>query len=142
MPTSLKETLASGGGGFRLAPDLTWPGTKNPSRGSKAVTVNPSTGLVTALSLSGKWVLSLLSIDSGVSDTLTVKLTIDGIVIWNDDVTFGGDLSLLGIGYGAATGDGSFVNDTLAICDSSIVLELQSTSVTSVTVNYLARPIL
>lgn len=141
---TIKTSSLGGGGGIpALAPDLTWPASKAVSSvGYKRITgINATAGLTTALSLTGKFLINGLIFDSMTSETYTVKLTVDGVVIWNDSMTSIGSSTL--VLYGSASS--SFSNSTNElgfICNTSLLLEIQSTTDTSVNLEYIARPIL
>lgn len=139
--------LVRGGGQIELAPDLTYPSDKllDPSTNKQITALDATGGLTTALSLTGKFAISFLffSVISN-GQTLAIKLTIDGIVIWNDiGFTFsdaGGELALLG---GPNTvGSGDKVMAETIICKETFLLEIQTSSDTSITFQFLARPIL
>ena len=69
----------------QLAPDLTYPKDKvGPTALTKTVAANVGSTPVTVLSVSGKCVLSSLSLGGlSTTGTLTVELVIDGMTIWN-----------------------------------------------------------
>lgn len=98
-----------------------------------------TSGLVTAISLSGKFALYSLQIDNNLSEAYTLKLTVDGIVIWNSSKTLPIRSSILGsisvsidkLGY-----------ESPITCKSSILLEVSSASDASFRFNYLARPLI
>ena len=130
-------TSVAGGGGLpRLAPDLTFPSTRSTTNAYTRVILNPVGSLTTALSLSGKFYIGLLQFGSLTSETITIKLTVDGVVVWNDTYICGSSVPLLG--NNAATG----ANSDAMMCNSSFLLEIQTATDSSVTFDYLARPIL
>lgn len=138
---TIRTSSLTGGGALRFAADLTWPSDKSSSANTyKTITaIDGSLGLVTALSLTGKFSVAALGFENMVNENYTVKLTVDGVVIWNDTVSVTtGDLWLLGPASSAITNTG---HDGVYICNSSLLLEIQSTTDTSVDLNYITRPI-
>ena len=122
----------------QLAPDLTFPATLLGQNGFANVSaIDASAGLTTALSLSGKFAINLLTFNSLSSEVITVKLTIDGVVIWNDSSTANINLQLLG----SNTRADANVPESIT-CNTSLLLEVQTTTDTSIGLSYLARPIL
>ena len=137
--SELLSSITGGGGGLpRLAPDLTNPGDKVADAGYKRITLDPSTGLITALNLTGKYVINLLRFNNITTEAVTIKLTIDGVIVWNDtnSLPAGNKLSLLGASNGAAE-----VTESIQ-CDTSLLLEIQTATDTQVEFEYVARPIL
>lgn len=130
---------APGGGGLvKFAPDLTSFSDRG-SVTSVSLTLLDATGsLTTLLSLTGKFVVHLLNLTLLASnDVAAIRLTIDGVVIWDES---GLSSNLAGkslIGYSAADNWGEQIR-----CDASLLLELQMTADTSITFNYMVRPIL
>ncbi len=122
----------------QLAPDLNWPS----SRGVSIVqyvsinSLDTSAGLTPILSLSGKFLVSLLYISSIAAGNAAVRLTIDGVVIWDDEYENGTSDKLLG-SYESMGGQIS----TDIMCNESLLLEYQSQD-TNIQLRYLARPIL
>lgn len=121
----------------RMAPDLLYLSTKQcTGLQYKTVSMTGTTSLVTALQLTGKWAIQQLSLASMVAGSLTVKLTIDGETIWNTTVpTTSNEVAMLG---GAAS---SFWVDEAYMCNSSLKLEVKHSVATTMSLNYLARPI-
>lgn len=137
---TIKLSGISGGGGLpKLAPDLTYPSTFLEVRPQRQVIVsipNPGVDYATVLSLTGKFVISSLQLTGLLSEFWNFRLTIDGVVIWDDGKNFSNaNAQILG---GASTG----FTDTSIICDSSFLFEVRSTTDTSVSCNYVVRPIL
>jgi len=142
MTINLSSLIHSGGGGGglpQLAPDLTYP--SSPTTGSvtyQVITgINGTGGLTTALSLTGKYAVMFLEFLSVVAENVTIKLTIDGVVIWNENFTSSSSIALFGNNSGANAGPNEILQ-----CETSLLLEIQTTTDTSVQLNYLARPIL
>jgi hypothetical protein len=127
-----------GGGLPQLAPDLTYPSTLSGNLGFARVTgINAVGSLTTALSLSGRFSVSLLQFENITGEPVTVKLTIDSVVVWNDTFTASSSIRILG----SRNTDGTDVPETIS-CNSSFLLEIQTTADPSVGLAYLARPIL
>jgi len=125
-----------------LAPDLTWPNDKTSGFGHKTITgINGSAGLVTALSLTGRWLINALSFENMLAESYTVKLTVDGVVIWNAAEVVSGvtTMPLYGV---YATSLSNANNEPGFICNASLLLEIQSTTDNNISLLYLARPIL
>lgn len=125
-----------------LAPDTTYPSDKTGANNPRQITgIDGSSGLTTALSLSGKWAISYLAFSGMSVETVTVKLTIDGRVIWNDSFsnTITGVSSFLGDN---TTAGQAYVSDISIVCKSSFLLEIATTADANVTLQYLARPVL
>lgn len=134
------STVVGGASGLpQLAPDLTYPSTLSGSSGFVTVAgIDGSSGLTTALSLSGKFAIDLLYFAGLALESMTFKLTVDGVVIWNSSFSVSGtSLSLFGAFNSAANSTTSSMQ-----CKNSLLLEIQTTSDTSVTLRYVARPIL
>lgn len=135
------------GSGLKLAPDLNYL-TNNASFTVtyQTILVNPSGGLTTALSLSGKYAIAALGfigLTSG--DIVTVELAIDNEIIINETFTLvGTTLSILNCApTGAPIGATQIYIDIPMIqCDSSLVLKIQASTDTGCSCTFIARPIL
>lgn len=134
------QFLNAGGAGFKLAPDLDFPSRLVGKNGVEVVTIDPSAGLATALSLTGKWAVSYLVFSGLTAETVTVELTVDGVTVWNSTFTTS-DTALSLLGYTGSTTTGS-INDAIITCDTSLVLRISTATDNSVNFIYLARPIL
>ena len=124
----------------KLAPDLTYPADK----ANSVLTSMSTTGIVVTagvkselLSLTGKYAISLLQASNLVSEAMTWDLTIDGVKIWSAVGNNGTTQFLLG----AFTDDANGAPETV-LCDSSLLLEVTTTTDTSIDLTYKARPIL
>lgn len=116
--------------GFRFGPS----GVLLPGLGAAVVSgVNISTGLVTCLTLSGKFAVGQLFID-GIAigaNNLRIVLEIDGVTVI-DSTEAGSILANVGI-----------INSNLPIvCQSSLVLRAQKPTATAVNINYQAISLL
>ena len=126
-----------GGGLPQLAPDLTYPSDKASSTTTYRIitSIDATAGLTTALALSGKWSVSNLYFSNMTTETVTIKLTVDDVVVWNDTFTSGTSERLLGatsvIPIPEAYG-----------CKSSFLLEIQTATDNNIQLQYLARPLL
>ena len=131
-------SVGGGGGLPELAPDLTFPSSLSAGVAYKETTgIDATSGLTTLLSLTGKYMISMLEIRSLISESITVKLTVDGNVIWNDTFVLASTvLLLLGNNLTSSTATDYFS------CTSSFLLELQTTTDTDVTFRHLERPII
>ena len=120
-----------GGNLPQLAPDLTWP--SNQSSGQVSLSgINVQGSLQPVFSLTGRRALSRIYVANLTTETATVKLTIDGVVVWNDTYTAPANINLLGIN--------GVIPETY-VAESSILFEMQTLTDTSISVAYLARPI-
>lgn len=136
----LPEIETGGGEVDKLAPDLTFPSSTWAVGNSTKVTAltDCTGGLTTLISLSGKYILSLIKLYSLAAESTTVKLTIDGVVIWNDTYTpallspslIGGNTTL------------SYSGSPMFLVESSLLLEVQTITATAVQAQWEARPIL
>ena len=134
---SIKVGESSGGGGnLKLAPDLTYPNRQGVSVTQTVSNVDCTGGLTTVLSLTGKFAISHMYLNGLTSgEAVTLKLTIDGVVIWDTSLVWPGSwMVLLGRTQGQP--------DIVITCDSSLLLEVQTTSDNSINLIYIARPIL
>ena len=136
--------LGGSGGLPKLAPDLGFFESTENNRGTqKTLIIDPSGGLTTALSLTGKFAISGIGLQGLTAENLTVELTVDGVVIYNDTFVSNTALSILNASSGGQLLSSNTFADVRAItCDSSFLLRLQTATDTSVTVNYMVRPIL
>lgn len=136
---TINTSNLGGGNGFKLAPDLTYPSDIAAGTGIKQVVgINAVGALTEALGLAGKFAISFLQFSSVASESITIKLTVDGVVIWND--TFSNTSPSINL-----LGTDQSVSNTVAetvVCNSSASLEIQTTADASVTLQYSVRPIL
>lgn len=140
MATKSLSQLVGGGDLPQLAPDLSFPADKaNYLAPYKTVTAAVTAGVLsTVLSLTGKFAYSVGEFSSLIDEAITYKLTVDGVVIWNDVGGTGGTTQML-MNLTNTQGRG----DTgLFVCNTSLLMEVQTTTDTSVTMAYLARPLL
>lgn len=131
------DLFTSGGGLPVLAPDLSFPDDKAGSTVTrKQITgINAVGALTTAVSLIGKFVISHIDFLNLTTESMTIKLTIDGFVIWDSTFVVGSSEILFGATSVVAIPE--FMQ-----CNTSFLLEIQTTSDTDVRLEYLARPIL
>ena len=144
MPSKLLSSITGGGGsaGVNLAPDLTFPSSINAEAGVVSATgIDASSGLTEILSVTGKFIVDYMYLSALTAENLTVKLTVDGVVVWNSTFTSGTELALLGGHNGISLGHGPSSSASI-LCNSSLVLEVQTATDTSISFSYLARPIL
>lgn len=134
---AIKLSTKSGGGVMRLAPDLTRLSTQVAGSSTVQVTgINPQGALTEILSLTGKYYISIIIITAMTAETVTCQLTIDGVDIYNQTFTSSTSLNILGTAGSARQESGYF------LVNSSLSLKLQTATDTSVTLEYLVRPIL
>lgn len=134
---TIKLSDISGGGGLpKLAPDLTYPADRfdlSDDTFERITGIDGSAGLTTALSLTGKFYISLIRFQDLTLENITIRLTIDGVIIW--DSTF-----LVG-----TSAPQNLLGDTpseVIQCNSSFLLEIATTTDNNCQLYYLARPIL
>ena len=123
-----------------LSPDLTYPGDRfqlNTQTYKQISNIDASAGLTTALSLTGgRFAVSLLQFATLSLENITIKLTIDGVVIWNSTYLAANVTQTL-LGTFSASGQPELIQ-----CNDSFLLEVQTTADTDIALRYLARPIL
>jgi len=136
MSDSTLSTVMGDGVHSILAPDLDYPSAKNAGLDTrKQFIFDASSGLTSVLSLTGKYVISNLELSGLTTETITIKLTIDGATIWNDTFICSTSEDLFG------SNNNTFVPETMQ-CNSSFLLEVQTATDNNVTLAYLLRPIL
>lgn len=136
---ALTENVGGGVGGFKLAPDLNYIANKA-STASNAIrisSIDPSAGFATALDLEGKFYVTLLILGNlNTSGSTDIKLTIDGVLIWDSSITnTNTSISLTMLGSTTSTQEAIY-------CESSLLLEVRKTDDSDIYLDYLARPIL
>lgn len=129
---------SSGGGALpSLAVDLDYPSTA--MTGSAAykqiAAINASAALTEVLGLSGKFVISFLELVNLTAESITVKLTVDGVVVWNDTFICSTTLRL----WNASLGESQRPSFK---CESSFSLEVKTTTDTDIGLNYQIAEIL
>lgn len=122
-----------------MAPDLDYFSTYTFSASSSPIKVitgiDASAGLTLVINETGTFILEYLYVSSlTVSDTLTVKLNIDGEDKWNSSVA---------TGLSAFHMLGNYLNGAPAnfIVNSSITLHLQTSTDTNISLSYSLRPV-
>ena len=122
-----------------LGPDLDFP--KDKADGSIYVSVggiDATGGLTTVLSLTGRFlVLNLVLNDIIASNIATIKLTVDGVVVWNVD-------PLTNSATEPYIGRPIFSPDAVMEpvgCESSFLFQVQMDSDTDISVLYVVRPL-
>lgn len=139
----MADNIPFGGGGSSiplLAPDLTYPSDKAADSVTyKSISgIDGTSGLATALSLSGSFKINYLEFNSMTSEQVTIKMTIDGDIIFNDTFNMSSTSLLL---FGGGMGTLEAEQQEVFKCNSSLLLEIQTTTDNSVGLSYLARPI-
>ena len=131
-----------GGGSIRLAPDLSYP--NRGSMGYSTVSgIDASAALTTVLSLTGAYLVDLLCfVNINGTEETTIKLTVDGVVIWNyDNTSSDTEVLLLGNRYDLTDATG-VTGGTEITCRSSLLLQILTDSDSSVDLYYNAKAIL
>ena len=131
------QITVDGGGDLKLAPDLAYPNEKALTSPFRSVSLDPSGSLTTALSLTGRFAVDFLRF-SGLSnnDVEMIRLTVDGEVIWNADPISNASTEVY-LGF-----SNTITTDITLVCEESFLLEVQTGSASSVTLEYIARPVL
>lgn len=134
-----QEITVGGGGGFKLAPDLDYISNKSGISTTLSISsIDASQGFATALYLEGKFYLNYLTfsnLNSGID--VGIKLTIDGVLIWDSSATTNTSLMWV-LGYAST----NTVYPETIYCESSLLLEVSQSGNSDIVLNYLARPIL
>lgn len=137
LNTTINELVDESGDGVMLAPDLTFPSSRlGRTNYVRVVGINATAGLTSVLNLTGKFSVDLVRLTELTTETITVKLTVDSVVVWNDTFTCSSFLPLIG----SPTGDADM--SPSIICQDSFLLEVQTTADSNISLEYLARPIL
>lgn len=135
---TIRTSSFGGTGGIpKLSPDLTFPADINANDGTLTISgIDGSAGLTTALSLTGKWSIGMLRFNSLTAENVTIKLTVDGIVIWDATQSIPSTFFQL-LGNVSTSSCREYIS-----CNSSFLLEIQTATDTDCSLNYVARPIL
>jgi len=135
----MSNVINGGGGFYKLAPDLNRISEqKATGDGYKEINIDARGALTTVINLSGKWLLSSAFIYGAGNQVVTLKVTVDNIVIINDTFTVQNfRTAIVGVQGGITTQ----INDTYLYCDSNILVEFQTATANSVLFQYNARPI-
>ena len=139
------NTSSFGGGGLpKLTPDLLFFDRQVSSAEMYAQSIiDPSGGLITALSLTGKYMINSVGFFQLTSEAVTIKLTIDGTVIINNAFTSSTSINVINTTVGKALVSGSSQMGFAPLgCDSTFLLEIQTATDNAVTLQWNARPIL
>ena len=124
------SSLTGGGSLLKMAADLDWPS----QNGQRSVNIDPSGALTDAINETGKYSYEYTRITGlPTTENVTVQLDIDGVTIWND--TFTPTTSTLGLFNSSPVGVMGY------LVESSIQLQIQTVTDTSVSVAYILRPI-
>lgn len=143
MASVLLSSITGGGGLPQLAPDLTYPG----DRGSTGLLSIDVTGIDVSggvlqeiLAATGKFELKYLVITAvSLSEAVSLKLTIDGEVKWNDSYTI--DATTRDELIGGVGGAQPTLLESYAV-NESLSLEYATNADTNITLSYLLRPVL
>ena len=135
-----------GGGGLKLAPDLNYIANLTDTNTDispflQTGNIDGTSGFATAISLAGKFSFSALQIENNITESYTLKLTVDGNEIWNSSNTLGANANIIGA-IADSNSSTSIAYAEPFICNTSLLLEVTSTTDASFRFNYIARPIL
>jgi hypothetical protein len=131
-----------GGGLIKLSPQLDrFDNQSNNGRFlyTEITGIDCTGALTTVIQLDGKWALISGVLLSTASESIVIKLTVDGVVIWNSTFV----ASTNGVAILAAAGNStSFeISDLNIICETQLLLEVETITASSVRFIYNARPI-
>lgn len=121
----------------KLAPDLNYVADKAIGTATYTIVtgIDGSSGFVPALSLIGSFSIEMLEFTSVTTLDTTVRLTVDGVEIWNSLAGAGTSLNL--------------ISDTVTVqasgtymCEESFLLEVATVLDNNITLNYRVVPIL
>lgn len=122
----------------QLAPDLLFPSQTGASP-LRSVSANVSTGMTTVLNITGKGMISYLDLyGQGTTGTAKIKLTIDGVPIWDDTTNIKATSSYL---LGSSEGRAGTAHEIPYVFNQSLKLEYYKPGVTDLIVSYVTRPI-
>lgn len=143
MATSLKQAFSGGGGIIQLQPDLTGSG--------QGVVDITATGVEqVALSLSGRYAVSVLQLETGTVDPCTIVMIVDGVTILNTTVTassntndiysiYGSDALSLSTGLPVSNGQGDSI--PFLVENSLEIRVTRAASATPIRLGYILRAI-
>ena len=142
MASEKLSSIIGGGGIPKLAPDLAYPTDILAGGNQFKQVVIPVVATVktTALSLTGKFLITYLNFSGLINESMTFDLTIDGVLIWSGAKVVSSLQHLLLGGAINIVGDAG-PPETIQ-CDTSLLLEITTTTDTSVVLNHNERPIL
>ena len=130
------------GGGSKVLPQLAPDIGGLVSRSSTQLTyaavtnIDGSSGFATALSLTGKYAISTLWFTNCASESMTVKVTCDGDIIYNDTLNVtGGIINIF------STSSTVYNNEAVYMCESSFLVEISTTTDNNVALVYTVRAI-
>ena len=128
-----------GGGLQQLGADLTWPSTVATFGALQIISgLDMSGSLQTALTATGKFELDRLYISSHTAELMTIKLTIDGVVVWND--TYSSSLTTTFL-LGVTSTTSNTASESGKLVAETFLLEIETATDTSIDVNYILRPL-
>lgn len=135
----LSSVIGGADGGVALAPDLTFFSTKSVTSNQIAVTgIDASSALTEVLGLTGRFIINKVSLSAMIANDLSdIRLTIDGVVIWDETGLSSNGTTEHLIGSQAADEWSESI-----ICETSFSLEVQMSTDNAIDITYNARPIL
>ena len=136
----MSNVINGGGGFYKLAPDLNRISEQKVTGDAykEIDNIDARGALTTVINLSGKWLLTNAFIYGAGNQVVTLKVTVDNIVIINDTFTVQNfRTGIVGV-QGSMTNQ---ISDTYLYCDSNILIEFQTATDDSVLFQYNARPI-
>lgn len=136
------EVGSSGGSSaLEFAPEAITAGEAMNNTTSITIAVTPGS-YSTLLTATGKFNLNFISVSGVAVENHRIRLTADGVVVWNtgDLAITTGSMILFGGNSTVGFNIGAVVENRLI--KTSILLEIQTTADTSVNLNYRLRPVL
>jgi hypothetical protein len=121
---------------MKLAPDLDFPNRAGANGYDISGAIDASGGLTTVMNITEKSVIDLMKFINLTAESITIKLTVDGAVLWDVEFTCPTTLTLLG-----GVGSNEISSSTSLVCESSAKLEIQTATDTEIYFQHLARPI-
>lgn len=136
--TGISSTIQPAGL-INLAPDLTRLGTQAAGQAFVSVLGIDTTGSPTnILTLAGHFSVSLLRLSNLTAENITVTLTVDGEIKFNE--TFTANTTGV-IVYGNAAASNSYAAESFEV-KASLTLDVEMATDTAINFDYLARPII
>lgn len=143
---TLSQVTGEVGGGVHLAPHTSfWTDRALTTSTYYSATGFDATTLIEVLGLTGKWYINMLRlVNITANDLRTIKLTVDGVVVWNDTgiAVSPADPIFLGYPFTGASHLFPIGSNEYILCNDSFSLEILTAVDTSIDVLYQARPVL
>ena len=146
MAAKTLSSIVGGSHGYRLAVDTNSYTDRTVGRYifTQVTSIDTTAGLTEILGLSGKFIVILIELAALIANDLDkVKLTIDGVVIWNSTgITVNHTHSALISSSTSLISLNTYGLGEAVIVDTSLSLEIEMNTDTAISINYVVRPIL